>query len=134
MKKMVREFQLAMGSPMGLRLTPDNLQQFELNQELIKEEADELLKELHTVHGRLKSGIVLSKQDKIALYKELADLLYVIMHFCNTFNVSIEKIFAEVHRSNMSKLDDEGKPIRNEYGKVIKGPNYRPPDFSRYVK
>jgi predicted HAD superfamily Cof-like phosphohydrolase len=56
--------------------------------------------------------------------KELADLLVVTYGTARTFGIDIDAVFAEVHRSNMSKLDEDGKPIYREDGKVLKGPNY----------
>lgn len=64
--------------------------------------------------------------------KELADLLYVTYGTIRAFGLQdkMEKVFDEVHRSNMSKLDDDGKPIRREDGKVLKSKNYSPADLS----
>jgi predicted HAD superfamily Cof-like phosphohydrolase len=67
------------------------------------------------------------------LLKELADLLYVTYGFAATFGWDIDTAFNRVHTSNMSKLDDDGKPIYREDGKVLKGPNYVPPDLSDLV-
>ena len=64
----------------------------------------------------------------------LTDILYVTYGAGHAFGVDLDKCFDEVQRSNMSKLDENGKPIFNEYGKVLKGPNYFKPDLGRYVK
>jgi len=66
--------------------------------------------------------------------KEMADLLYVIYGTAVSYGIPIDDVFKEVHRSNMSKLDDNGKPIKNEDGKVIKGPNYTPANVSNVLK
>ena len=51
----------------------------------------------------------------------------------HSFGIDIEECFREVHQSNMSKLGEDGKPIYREDGKVIKGPNYKPPNLKQYV-
>lgn len=61
------------------------------------------------------------------LLKELADLLYVTYGYAATFGWDLDEAFKRVHESNMSKLGEDGKPIRREDGKVLKGPNYKPP-------
>jgi len=63
---------------------------------------------------------------KEATLKELADLVYV----CYQYAESIDEALDRVHKSNMSKLDKDGKPIYREDGKVLKGPDYKPPDLS----
>jgi len=64
----------------------------------------------------------------------LTDILYVTYGAGHAFGVNLDKCFDEVQRSNMSKLDDNGKPIYNEAGKVMKGPNYFKPDLSKFIK
>ena len=64
------------------------------------------------------------------IYKELGDLLYVVLGFAVTFDIPLDVVFDRIHKSNMSKVGDDGKPIYRKDGKVIKGPNYRPPDLS----
>ena len=68
--------------------------------------------------------------DKKKLAKELADLLYVVYGTAISFGIDIDRVFEEVHKSNMSKLGDDGKPVHRDDGKVMKGPNYRLPDLS----
>lgn len=65
----------------------------------------------------------------IEIADSLADLLYVAIGAAISYGIPIDEVFEEVHRSNMSKLDANGKPIHREDGKVIKGPNYFPPDI-----
>lgn len=67
------------------------------------------------------------------LAKELADLLYVIYGFAHEYGIDLDAVFEEVHRSNMSKLGEDGKPVYAENGKVMKGPNYTPPDLEKIV-
>ena len=62
--------------------------------------------------------------------KELADLVYVCYQYADNMNWFLDEALHRVHESNMSKLDEDGKPIYREDGKVLKGPNYKPPDLS----
>ena len=64
----------------------------------------------------------------------LTDILYVTYGAGHAFGVNLDKCFDEVQRSNMSKLDKDGKPIYNEVGKVMKGPGYFKPDLSKFIK
>ena len=64
----------------------------------------------------------------------LTDILYVTYGAGHAFGVNLDESFDEVQRSNMSKLDKNNKPIYNDEGKVMKGPNYFKPDFSRLIK
>jgi len=89
-----------------------------LRQLLIMEEAFE-------VYDELARPVL----NKVALTKELADLLYVVYGTAEQLNLPLEPAFNRVHASNMSKLGDDGKPLYREDGKVIKGPNYKPPEL-----
>ena len=64
----------------------------------------------------------------------LTDILYVTYGAGHAFGINLDKCFNEVQESNMSKLDTNGKPIFNEHGKVMKGPNYFKPDLSKFLK
>ena len=64
----------------------------------------------------------------------LTDILYVTYGAGHAFGINLDKCFSEVQQSNMSKLGDDGKPIYNEHGKVLKGPNYFKPDLGKYIK
>ena len=63
----------------------------------------------------------------------LTDILYVTYGAGHAFGVDLDKCFDEVQRSNMSKLGDDGKPIYNDKGKVMKGPNYFKPDLTKFI-
>ncbi len=63
----------------------------------------------------------------------LTDILYVTYGAGHAFGIDLDKCFEEVQNSNMSKLGEDGKPIYNEAGKVMKGPNYFKPDLSKYL-
>ena len=64
----------------------------------------------------------------------LTDILYVTYGAGHAFGVNLDKCFDEVQRSNMSKLGEDGKPIYNDSGKVMKGPNYFKPDLGKFLK
>ena len=64
----------------------------------------------------------------------LTDILYVTYGSGHAFGINLDQCFNEVQESNMSKLDTNGKPIFNEHGKVMKGPNYFKPDLSKFLK
>jgi predicted HAD superfamily Cof-like phosphohydrolase len=87
---------------------------------LIQEELDEL-----------KEAII--NNDLLEVADALTDLLYVTYGAGHAFGIDLDKCFDEVQNSNMSKLGEDGKPIYNELGKVMKGPNYFKPDLSKFV-
>ena len=65
--------------------------------------------------------------------KELADLVYVCYQYAENMNWFLDEALNRIHESNMSKLDEDGKPIRREDGNVLKGPNYKPPNLSDLI-
>jgi len=71
-----------------------------------------------------------SDQKRIDLVKELSDLVFVCYQFAAAFSIDLDEAMFRVFESNMSKLDEHGKPIYREDGKVLKGPNYKKPDLS----
>ena len=87
---------------------------------LIKEELDEL-------------NDAMKKKDLVEVADALTDILYVTYGAGHAFGINLDKCFDEVQNSNMSKLDENGKPIYNEFGKVMKGPNYFKPDLSKFL-
>ena len=82
--------------------------------------------------GELKEAI--KNNDLKEAADALTDILYVTYGAGHAFGINLDKCFEEVQRSNMSKLGDEGKPIYNEFGKVMKGPKYFKPDLSKFIK
>ena len=92
-----------------------------LRYDLIKEELAELKD-------------AMEKKDLLEIADALTDILYVTYGAGHAFGIDLDKCFEEVQNSNMSKLDDNGKPIYNESGKVMKGPNYFKPDLSKFVR
>tara|TARA_B100000242_G_scaffold285622_1_gene250301 strand:- start:427 stop:798 length:372 start_codon:yes stop_codon:yes gene_type:complete len=91
-----------------------------LRYDLIKEELDEL-------------GDAIHKKDIKEVADALTDILYVTYGAGHAFGINLDKCFAEVQSSNMSKLGEDGKPIFNEKGKVMKGPNYFKPNLNKFV-
>ena len=82
--------------------------------------------------GELKDAI--SKKDLKETIDALTDILYVTYGAGHAFGVDLDKCFEEVQNSNMSKLGEDGKPIYNENGKVMKGPNYFKPNLNQFLK
>ena len=91
-----------------------------LRYDLIKEELDELKE-------------AMDKKDIKEVADALTDILYVTYGAGHAFGIDLDKCFEEVQNSNMSKLGSDGKPIYNEKGKVMKGPNYFKPDLRKFV-
>lgn len=120
----VKEFHHAFG--IGYSETPkgnlgENKNMLRFN--LMKEENEEYLE-------------AVQNDDQVEIADALGDMLYIL---CGTIiehglQHKIEEVFDEIQRSNMSKLDEQGKPIYREDGKVMKGPNYFKPDFSEILK
>jgi len=88
--------------------------------DLIEEELNELIE-------------AVKKKDLVEVADALTDILYVTYGAGHAFGINLDKCFEEVQNSNMSKLDESGKPIYNESGKVMKGPKYFKPDLSKFV-
>ena len=88
--------------------------------DLIKEELDEL-------------NEAMQDENLLEVADALTDILYVTYGAGHAFGIDLDKCFEEVQNSNMSKLGEDGKPIYNEAGKVMKGPNYFKPDLSKYL-
>mgnify|MGYP001356601800 CR=1 FL=1 len=88
--------------------------------DLIKEELDEL-------------KTALDNKDLLEVADALTDILYVTYGAGHAFGIDLDKCFEEVQNSNMSKLDENGKPIYNESGKVMKGPKYFKPNLKKFL-
>ena len=88
--------------------------------ELIKEELDELTE-------------AMNDKNLLEVADALTDILYVTYGAGHAFGIDLDKCFDEVQNSNMSKLGEDGKPIYNESGKVMKGPNYFKPDLLKFI-
>ena len=82
--------------------------------------------------GELK--LAMKNNDLLEVADALTDILYVTYGAGHAFGINLDKCFNEVQNSNMSKLDDNGKPIYNDSGKVMKGPNYFKPNLNKFIK
>ena len=91
-----------------------------LRLDLIKEELTELTE-------------AMNNKDLLEVADALTDILYVTYGAGHAFGINLDKCFDEVQNSNMSKLDENGKPIYNENGKVLKGPKYFKPNLSNFL-
>jgi len=93
----------------------------DLRYNLIKEELEEF-------------RLAIDRKDLLEAADALTDILYVTYGSGHAFGIDLDKCFEEVQNSNMSKLGKDGKPIYNESGKVMKGPNYFKPNLSKFIK
>ena len=93
----------------------------ELRYNLIREELEELKQ-------------AMDNKDILEVADALTDILYVTYGAGHAFGIDLDSCFDEVQNSNMSKLGKDGKPIYNEVGKVMKGPNYFRPDLSKFIR
>ena len=100
-------------------LSSDKINMLRYN--LIKEELDELKQ-------------ALDNNDILEVADALTDILYVTYGAGHAFGINLDACFEEVQNSNMSKLGNDGKPIYNDQGKVMKGPKYFKPDLSKFIK
>ena len=91
-----------------------------LRYNLIREELDEFKQ-------------ALDNNDLLEVADALTDILYVTYGAGHAFGINLDSCFQEVQNSNMSKLGNDGKPIYNDQGKVMKGPNYFKPDLSKFI-
>ena len=117
----VKTFMQTFGQEVKLKPSFSTEKINDLRYNLIKEELEEL-----------KEAI--SKKDLLEVADALTDILYVTYGAGHAFGIDLDKCFEEVQNSNMSKLGEEGKPIYNDAGKVMKGPKYYKPDLSKFVK
>ena len=116
----VKKFMETFGQEIKEKASFPNDKITSLRYDLIKEELDEF-----------KEAI--DKKDIKEVADALTDILYVTYGAGHAFGIDLDKCFEEVQNSNMSKLGNDGKPIYNENGKVMKGPNYFKPTLSKFV-
>ena len=116
----VREFMETFGQEIKEKADFPNDKITSLRHDLIKEELDELKE-------------AMDNNDLLEVADALTDILYVTYGAGHAFGIDLDKCFDEVQNSNMSKLGENGEPIYNESGKVMKGPNYFKPDLSKFV-
>ena len=116
----VKHFMEVYGQEVKTRSSFPSEKIIQLRYDLIKEELDEL-------------SLAIKEKNLIEVADALTDLLYVVYGAGHAFGINLDKCFAEVQRSNLSKLDIDGKPMYNESGKVMKGPNYLKPNLKQFL-
>ena len=116
----VKKFMETFGQEIKEKASFPNDKVSSLRYDLIKEELNELRE-------------AIDKKDLKEVADALTDILYVTYGAGHAFGINLDRCFEEVQNSNMSKLGDDGKPIYNEKGKVMKGPNYFKPNLNKFV-
>ena len=116
----VKKFMETFGQEVKTKTSFSDKNTNQLRLDLIFEEIEEL-------------KIAMEKRDLLEVADALTDILYVTYGAGHAFGIDLDKCFDEVQNSNMSKLGEDGKPIYNDSGKVMKGPNYFKPDLSKYL-
>jgi predicted HAD superfamily Cof-like phosphohydrolase len=116
----VRKFMETFGQEIKEKAQFPNEKITSLRHDLIKEELDELKE-------------AMDNNDIKEVADALTDILYVTYGAGHAFGINLDKCFEEVQNSNMSKLGSDGKPIYNDKGKVMKGPNYFKPDLNKFI-
>ena len=116
----VKTFMQTFGQEVKIKpsFSTENINQLRYN--LINEELEELKQAIANI-------------DLLEVADALTDILYVTYGAGHSFGINLDKCFDEVQNSNMSKLSENGEPIYNESGKVMKGPNYFKPDLTKFV-
>ncbi len=116
----VRQFMQTFGQEIKTKASFSDEKTNQLRLDLIKEELEELKNAMES-------------KDLLEVADALTDILYVTYGAGHAFGINLDKCFDEVQNSNMSKLGNDGKPIYNESGKVMKGPDYFKPDLSKFL-
>lgn len=111
---MVREFHEAFGLPVRTTPTIPSFHESEMRKDILLEEFMEYCE-------------ATARNDLVGIADAIGDMVYVLHGTALTYGIDLDAVIAEIHRSNMTKLGDDGAPIYREDGKVIKGPNYEPP-------
>ena len=119
--KSVKKFMQTFGQEVKNKAAFPNDKIIKLRYDLIQEELNEFKQ-------------ALDQKDLKEVADALTDILYVTYGAGHAFGIDLDKCFDEVQSSNMSKLGDDGKPIYNEQGKVMKGPKYYKPDLNKFIK
>ena len=112
----VKEFMETFGQEVKNIPNWPDAETMELRIDLIQEELEEF-----------KDAIISADGTLVDVADALSDLLYVVYGAGHSFGIDLDECFSEVHRSNMTKVGPDGKPIYNEFGKVMKGPNFSEP-------
>ena len=117
----VKTFMHTFGQEVKIKAKFPNEKIIKLRYELIHEEL-----------GEFKRAMEVKDLKEVA--DALTDILYVTYGAGHSYGIDLDKCFSEVQRSNMSKLGEDGKPIYNEKGKVMKGPNYFEPNLKKLIE
>ena len=117
----VKKFMKVFGQEVKTKAEFPSEKVVQLRYDLIKEELDEFSE-------------ALKDRNLVEVADSLTDILYVTYGAGVAFGIDLDKCFDEVQRSNMSKLDENGKPIFNDKGKIMKGPNYFQPNLGKFLK
>jgi predicted HAD superfamily Cof-like phosphohydrolase len=116
----VKQFMQTFGQDVKTKASFSDEKTNQLRLDLISEELEELKN-------------AMASKDLLEVADALTDILYVTYGAGHAFGINLDKCFDEVQNSNMSKLGSDGKPIYNESGKVMKGPDYFKPDLSKFL-
>ena len=116
----VKQFMQTFGQEVKTKASFSDEKTNQLRLDLISEELEELKN-------------AMTSKDLLEVADALTDILYVTYGAGHAFGINLDKCFGEVQNSNMSKLGSDGKPIYNESGKVMKGPDYFKPDLSKFL-
>ena len=116
----VKQFMQTFGQEVKIKASFSDEKTNQLRLDLISEELEELKN-------------AMENKDLLEVADALTDILYVTYGAGHAFGIDLDKCFDEVQNSNMSKLGADGKPIYNESGKVMKGPDYYKPDLSKFI-
>ena len=116
----VKTFMVTFGQEVKTKPSLSNDKINSLRYDLIKEELEEL-------------KVAIKSKDLLEVADALTDILYVTYGAGHAFGIDLDKCFDEVQSSNMSKLGENGKPIYNEFGKVMKGPKYLKPNLTKFI-
>ena|SRR5689334_25423988 len=116
----VEEFHKAFKLPISEKLKLPDPNERHLRRALLLEEVNEY------IEGEINNSL-------IDIADGLADMVYIICGTALAYGIPLEDVFNEVHRSNMTKLDTDGNPIFREDGKILKGPNYEPPNIGKVL-
>ena len=117
----VKQFMQTFGQEVKTKASFSDEKTNQLRLDLISEELEELKN-------------AMASKDLLEVADALTDILYVTYGAGHAFGINLDKCFDEVQNSNMSKLDSDGKPIYNESGKVMKGPDYFKPNLLKFLK
>lgn len=131
---MLAEFMTAMEQPVSQGW--EALEGIKLGLKLIEEETEEFREAVENLFENTEcgEGEDVLNDNREDLTKELADILYVCHWTAAKIGIDVNEAFRRVHASNMSKLGPDGKPVKREDGKVLKGPGYHAPDLSDIVR